>query len=213
MYNLNTTAARQADERSGRINEIGKYVGKLTRAEDITSAKGTRGIDFAFETADRQSANFTLWTLNKEEKELYGFKQLQALMTCLRAKSLVPVEAQVRKWDKTSGGMIDIMAPVFLDLMNKPVGILFETEEYQKFENGQPIGVGAKVVPAYFFDATSELTASEILDKKVTPVQLTKLVATLKHRPLRNVPAAPSGTSGGAGQPAGNGFEDDDIPF
>lgn len=213
MYSLNTTAARQADERSGRIAEIGKYVGKITRAEDVTSAKGTRGIDFAFETADRQSANFTLWTLNKEGKELYGYKQLQAMMTCLRAKQLAPVMAMVRKWDRTAGGMIDLEAPIFKDLMDKPVGILFETEEYQKFENGQPSGVGMKVVPAYFFDATSELTASEILDKKVTPAQLTKLVQTLKHRPLRNAPAASSGAAGGAGQPAGNGFEDDDIPF
>lgn len=210
MYSLNTTAARQADERSGRIAEIGKYVGIFTRAEDIASPKGTRGIDFAFETHDKQSANFTLWTYNKENKEIYGFKQLQALMACLRVRDMAPKKAVVRKWDRHSQGMVDIDGMIFDALMNKPIGILFETEEYQKFENNVPTDVGTKVVPAYFFDAQSEMTASEILDKKVQPVQLAKLVQTLRHRPLRRSAAGASAADAPAG---GGGFADGDIPF
>jgi hypothetical protein len=213
MYSLNTTAARQADERSGRIAEIGKYLGMFTRAEDVTSSKLTRGIDFAFETQDKQSANFTLWTYNKEGKELYGFKQLQALMACMRVRDMAPKKAIVRKWDRTSEGMVDVEGMVFDALMGKPIGILFETEEYQKFENNVPTTVGMRVVPAYFFDAQSEMTASEILDKKVQPVQLAKLVQTLRHRPLRKA-AGGAPAAGGGGAPAGgNGFDDDDIPF
>lgn len=210
MYSLNTTAARQADERSGRIAEIGKYVGTFSRAEDVQSAKGTKGIDFAFETSDKQSANFTLWTFNKEGKELYGFKQLQALMACLRVREMAPKAAIVRKWDKTAQGMVDVEGQIFEALMSKPVGVLFETEEYQKFVNGAPGDIGTKIVPAYFFDAQTEMTASEILDKKVAPAQLAKLVQTLRHRPLRKAAAA---AATGEPQPAGNGFEDDDIPF
>lgn len=207
MYSLNTTAARQAEERSGRINEIGKFVGTFTRAEDVVSSKETRGIDFAFETPERQSANFTLWTFNKDGKELYGFKQLQSLMTCLRVKEMAPKSAIVRKWDRTSEGMVDVEGMIFEALMKKPIGILFETEEYAKNDGS----VGSKVVPAYFFDATSELTASEILDKKVTPAQLAKLVMTLRHRPLRGKPAASNSSAAPAG--AGGSVEDDDIPF
>lgn len=206
MYSLNTTAARQADERSGRIAEIGKYVGMFSRAEDVKSSKGTQGIDFAFETPERQSANFTLWTFNKEGKELYGFKQLQSLMTCLSIRDMAPKAAIVHKWDRTANGMIDVDGMIFADLMSKPIGILFETEDYEKSDHS----VGTKVIPAYFFNAKSELTASEILDKKVTPAQLAKLVMTLKHRPLRGKQAAPSA---GSPAPAGNGFEEDDIPF
>jgi hypothetical protein len=206
MYSLNTKAARQADERSGRIAEIGKYVGIFSRAEDVTSKKETRGIDFAFETPERQSANFTLWTYNKEGAELYGFKQLQSLMTCLRVKDMAPKAAIVRKWDRTAEGMVDVEGMIFEALMNQPIGILFETEDYPKNDGT----TGTKVVPAYFFDAKSELTASEILDKKVTPAQLAKLVMTLKHRPLRGKQPAPM-ASGAV--PAGNGFEDDDAPF
>jgi hypothetical protein len=213
MYSLDPSAARQADERNGRITEIGKYIGILTRAEDTTSPKGTRGVDFAFETPEKLSANFTLWTLNKSGESIYGFKQLQALMACLRVRNIAPKTAMVRKWDRTAQGMVDVEGQIFEDLMNKPIGILFETEDYQKFTNGAPDGVGTKVVPAYFFDAKSELTASEILDKKVTPAQLTKLVLTLHHRPLKNAVSASSGAAQGALEPAGGGFIDDDIPF
>jgi hypothetical protein len=209
MYSLNTTAARQADERSGRITEIGKYVGIFNRAEDVKSAKGTIGIDFAFETNDKQSANFTLWAYNKEGKELYGFKQLQALMACLRVRDMAPKKALVRKWDRIAQGMVDVEGMIFDSLMSKPIGILFETEDYQKLENGVETGeIGTKVVPAYFFDSQSEMTASEILDKKVQPVQLAKLIGTLRHRTPRKASASTPA-------PAAGGFEsmDDDIPF
>lgn len=209
MYSLNTTAARQAEERSGRIAEIGKYVGLFTRAEDITSAKGTRGIDFAFETPERLSANFTLWTLNAKGEQLYGFKQLQALMTCLRVRDIAPKSAVVRKWDSASQGMVNVEGSVFEDLMNKPIGILFETEDYAKNDKS----VGTKVVPAYFFDAKSELTASEILDKKFTPAQITKLLPTLKHRLLKTGAGNASPAASGTQVDGGLSSMDDDIPF
>lgn len=209
MYSLNTTAARQADQRSERITEIGKYIGVFTRAEDVESTKGTRGIDFAFQTDAKQTANFTLWTLNADGKELFGYKQLQALMTCLRVKQLETTTAVVKKWDRVANQVLEVQAEVFEDLMDRPIGILFETEEYEK--NGG--GTGVKVVPVAFFDADTELMASEILDKKVQPAQLAKMLPTLKHRPLKKAsstqqrPPNPS--------PSGSRFEDmdDDIPF
>ncbi|MEX3614556.1 MAG: hypothetical protein VB141_12585 [Burkholderia gladioli] len=179
MYALDTNAARQADERSGRISEIGKYIGTFSRAEDITSAKGTRGIDFTFETNDRLSANFSLWTLNKASESLFGFKQLQALMACLRARNIEPSRAVVKKWDRDTSSVIEVEADVFKDLMSKKIGILFETEDYLKNDGS----IGTKVVPAAFFDPTTELMASEILDRKVQPVQLAKVVQSLRHRP------------------------------
>lgn len=211
MYALNAQAARQAEQRSERINEIGKYVGQFTRAEDIQSSKGTRGIDFAFVTDDKQTANFTLWTFNASEKELFGFKQLQALMTCLRVKNIAPSGAVVKKWDRDTQQVQEFNANVFLDLMDKPVGILFETEDYLKNDGS----VVTKVVPAAFFEASSELMASEILDKKVNAQQLPKMIQSLRHRPLRNAPAAQPAATRHASAPAGGGFDemDDDIPF
>ncbi|SDV49242.1 hypothetical protein [Chitinasiproducens palmae] len=205
MYALNTTAARQAEQRGGRVTEIGKYLGRFSRAEDMTSQKGTRGIDFQFETHDKQSAYFTIWTINAEGKELYGFKHLQALMTCLGLRNIKPGQQIVKKYDRDAEEMQDVMANVFPDLMDRDIGILFETEDYEKKDGT----VGTRVVPAFFFQADTELVASEILDRRTQPLKLAGLVQQLKHRPLKAT------ANRSASQHAGGGFDatDDDIPF
>ncbi|HDR9048799.1 hypothetical protein QZM42_33570 [Burkholderia vietnamiensis] len=212
MYALDTNAARQADERSGRINEIGKFIGTFSRAEDVTSTKGTRGIDFAFETDDRLSANFSLWTLNAQGESLFGFKQLQAMMACMRVRNIEPVRAVVKKWDRNSSSMVEVEAAVFKELMSKKIGILFETEDYEKNDGS----IGTKVVPAAFFDPATELMAAEILDRKVQPLQLAKVVQSLRHRPLKKRNGSPQATSRQSQDNASSGgFDemDDDIPF
>jgi len=202
MYQLDPTAARQADEGSLRITEIGKYVGTLKRAEDITSTKGTRGIDCEFETPEQHIARFTLWTRNNEGKKIFGFKQLQALMTCLHVTQLNPTSATAARWDRDARAWISVDVQIFDALMHKPIGILFETEEYKK-QDGSP---GTKVVPAAFFEPQTERMASEILDKKVQPQQLARRIPLLKHRPLRP-PVTVASPAPAADVP------DDDIPF
>ncbi|WP_344234479.1 hypothetical protein, partial [Cupriavidus gilardii] len=162
-----------------------------------------------FQTDAKQTANFTLWTLNADGKELFGYKQLQALMTCLRVKHLETKTAIVKKWDRVANQVLDVEADIFEDLMDRPIGILFETEEYEKNDGS----LGLKVVPAAFFDADTELMASEILDKKVQPAQLAKMLPTLKHRPLKKAVATQQRHASPA--PSGGGFDDmdDDIPF
>lgn len=209
MYALDTNVARQADERIVRITDIGKYVGIFTRAEDVTSAKGTCGIDFAFETPERLSANFTLWTMKAQGEPLFGFKQLQALMACLHIKSITPSHATVKKWDRETNSVQEFDAEVFKDLMNKQVGILFETEDYLKKDGS----IGTKVVPAAFFEASSGLMAGEILDKKVEPTQLSKMIQTLRHRPLKRIVRPASQPGGSIPDANSSSGMDDDIPF
>jgi hypothetical protein len=219
MYSLDQSAARKGDERGGRITEIGPYVGKFTRAEHVISEKKqTRGVEFAFESDDKQMATFTVWTVNGKGEQIFGYAQLQAIMTVLRCRSLELTRRVVKKYDRNSQGMVDVEAEVFLDLMDKPVGVLFETEDYEKFSNGAPSGqVGTKIVFAGVFDPKTKLTASEIWDKKVQPQKYEQHVRTLKHRPLKRLIGG-AGGGGNAGHPnaPGNnagGFDDDDIPF
>ncbi|MCG1018594.1 MULTISPECIES: hypothetical protein [Burkholderiaceae] len=209
MYALDTNVARQADERIVRITDIGKYVGIFTRAEDVTSAKGTCGIDFAFETPERLSANFTLWTMKAQGEPLFGFKQLQALMACLHIKSITPSHATVKKWGRETNSVQEFDTEVFKDLMNKQVGILFETEDYLKKDGS----IGTKVVPAAFFEASSGLMAGEILDKKVEPTQLSKMIQALRHRPLKRVVGQASQPGGPIPDANSSSGIDDDIPF
>jgi len=206
-YTLNTTAAREGDTQNLRITETGAYVGVFTKAEKVISKQGTTGIEFSFVSNEKQSADFlTLWTINKDGEHIYGFKQLMALMTCMRVKDVSEKTAQIEKFD--NGQKVKVQAPVHPELMNRPIGVLLQREEYEK-SNGQP---GHKFNFAGFFDPQTRMTATEILDKSGRAEKLDKMIAALKDRPMQKRAAA---TSYGvpAGEPAPIPDLDDDCSF
>lgn len=205
-YALNTDEAKQAEYTGGRIDTTGQYVGHFTRAEDITAASGAKGIEFAFETTTNQRAIATIYTVNKDGNPIFGRKMLMALMTCMKVKAIHAKPAQVKKWNRDAGAEVTSTAPVFADLCGKPIGLLLQAEEYEKRDGS----LGVKMNIAGCYEATTGLTASEILDKRTKPEQLPKMLAALKDKPLRaKSPAADTSHA-----PAG-GFAtmDDDIPF
>lgn len=207
MYALNTQAARQADERFSRVDQPGQYAGTFLRAEDVTSKNGARGIDFDFETADKQAAQFTIWTFDRQGKEIpSSMKLVSALMTCLSVRNLELAPIRVKKWNRDTGSRQDMDVEGFPAIMGKPIGVLFDTEDYPKNDGT----VGIRVLLAGCYRAADGLMAGEILDKKVTATQLAKFVQTLRHRAAR--PA--QGQAQRAPATAG-GFEtmDDDVPF
>lgn len=208
MYDLNPDTARKADQTGNRISEIGKYIGTFTQAEDLTASSGTKGVGFRFE-AGGQTANLSLYTKKTDGTELMGLQTLMAIMTCLKLRNIKPVPGQVVHWDNEAKQEVTKQAKVFPDLCGKRIGVLLETEDYQK-QNG---GTGTRMVIAGIFQAETELTASEILDKKTKPEQLAKMVARLRHRPAKE--AKQAGGAAPARQATGSGFDDmdDDIPF
>jgi hypothetical protein len=214
MYALNNEsaqAARKAEQRTSFIDEKGKYVGKFTRAEDITALSGTRGIAFTFESDDGQKANFSIYTIKSDGEKLGDYGTLMALMTCVGVKDIKPAQVQSLVWDRDAGANVNKTLSQFPDLMNKRVGILLAMEEYEK-RDGSGTGWSARLNAV--FQADTELTASEILDRKTTPTKLPQLVAALKDRPLKNKSRAAS--SAGASHPmdgGGSAFDDELIPF
>jgi hypothetical protein len=214
MYALNNEsaqAARKAEQRTSFIDEKGKYVGKFTRAEDITAASGTRGIAFTFETDDGQKANFSIYTIKSNGEKLGDFGTLMALMTCLGVKDIKPAQVASMVWDKDASANVSKTLSQFPELLNKRVGILVAMEEYEKRNGG---GTGWSTRLNAVFQADTELTASEILDRKTTPTKLPQLVAALKDRPLKK-----STASSGGGHMADENFGgfdqgfDNGIPF
>lgn len=208
MYALDTTSARKADQTGQFLNEIGKYVGKFTQAEDLKASSGTRGIGFRFE-ANGQRANVALYTVKSDGTKLMGHDALMAIMTCLGLRNIEPKAGTVKAWDNEAKAEVTKQATIFPDLCDKPIGLLLETEDYEK----QSGGTGTRMVITGIFQANTELTASEILDRKTKPEQLAKMVMRLRHRPLRAAKApsrAPAPATGG-----GSGFDDmdDSIPF
>jgi hypothetical protein len=84
---------------------------------------------------------------------------------------------------------------------------LLGTEDYLK----QDGGVSSRMVLRGVFQASTELTASEILDRKTVPEALPKMVAALKHNPLKTAPMAQrTHAAMSDAQPFG---EDEDFPF
>jgi hypothetical protein len=208
MYNLDPTEARKADQTGNRITEIGKYVGKFTQAEDITASTGTKGVALRFES-NGQTANLSLYTQRANGEHIMGYQALMALMTCMSLRNITPKPGTVKYWDNDAKAEATRQGQVFPDLCNKPIGLLLETEDYPKKDGT----TGTRMVLAGMFQPSTELTASEILDKKTKPEQLEKMVARLRHRPLKGAkPAASHAPAAGGG---GTGFDDmeDDIPF
>lgn len=204
-YSLDPEQAKQAGV-SNRIVESGRYLGRFTRAEAIKSRQNTEGVEFTFETDDGQTADYlTCWTYNERGESLYGLKVLMAVMTCLRVKQLAPKQMQFQGRDGARVG------DGFPDLMDKPIGLLLQREEYAK----QDGSTGFKFNIALPFDAASNLTAGEILGKATTPAALDKAQAALRDKPLqkRREAAHEYASSGHPANGGGVGDMDDDIPF
>lgn len=207
-YNLDTEAAKQADSGSGRITETGQYTGKFTVAKKVLSKKGTQGIEFSFLADSGQSADYlSMWTVNHAGEHIYGFKQLMALMTCLKVRGIDSSTGTVEEYDRDSQSMVKKQAEVYTALMNKPIGVLLQMEEYEKKDGT----VGTKAAFAGFFDAETQQVATEILEKSDAKI-LDKLYEQLV--PIKKLKGSRSSStqSAPAGMPA-SAWEDDEIPF
>lgn len=193
-YDIDPEAARAAGQ-SNYITQTGKYTGVFEMAVAKTSEKGTDGIEFTFKSREGQQANYLqLWTHNNAGEPLYGYKVLQALMTCIKVRQIAPQRAGKDE--------------LFPGLCNKPIGLLLQREPYDKNDGSE----GFKFNIFGCFDPMSELTAKEILDRVVQPAQLAQMVAQLADRPKQSKKVGDVRSVAPASAP---NFQDmdDDIPF
>lgn len=204
MYQLNPENAKQADTAGGRIDTTGKYIGQFTLAENVTSTKGTKGIEFSFRSEDGQTADYlTIWTINSNNEELFGKKILDAIMTCLRIKEIKPKRMTAEKYDRNVRQRVSVEVDAFPDLMGKDIGLLLQREPYEASDGS----IKHKMVIALPFEASTGFTASEILNKAKTPEVLNRRLLALKDRPMQ---ARKNNDS--QAESASDDFNDD-IPF
>lgn len=216
MYTLDVQAARHADAAGATIKEIGKYVGEFIQAKDVVTKKGGRGIEFIFKSQGGQKANLAIYTTGANGDRYQGYDALMAIMTCLQLRGIKPAPGKVTRYDFEAKKEVVEDGTVFPDL-HKPIGVLLETEDYEKKDGS----IGTRMVLKNVFQPGTELTASEILDKKTQPELLAKMVEGLRHRPLKGArqpaPRQDDGFGGPpAGHPASSGFDEMDdgsIPF
>lgn len=209
MYALDKSgaeAARKSDAGGGGIKELGKYVGAFSQAVDIDTKKGGKGIAFSFVSLSGQKANIAIYTKGADGSHYQGYEALMAIMTCMGLRNITPKDGTFTKYDYDMKKDVQAQGKVFLELC-KPIGVLLETEDYEKTDGS----TGTRMVLKNVFQADTELTASEILDRKTKPEQLEKMVAGLRHRPLKS--SRGHATQRESSQ--GSGFDEmsDDIPF
>lgn len=198
-YTADPDAARQANA-NNYIDQSGKYKGVFTLAEVVSSQKGTEGIEFSFKSDDEQQANYlTLWTYNERGEALYGYKVLNAIMTVMGVKELTPKQGNLPDKDGTTRQVL-----AFPALHNKPVGLVLQKVLYTKKDgkDGYKFNIFAP------FQASSELTAKELLDGKTQPQALAGIVGSLKDKDERTGGYAGGQSHGGSGSVPDDPFGD-----
>lgn len=197
-YTLNTEQAKQAESFGKYLSESGKYAGVLTSAKGVISKQKTEGIELSFKTDDGKEANYIqLWTYNSAGEGLHGLKVLNALMTVLRLRDLTP----------TNGTEDGKQITTFPALTNKRLGLVLQREEYAKNDGSD----GYRLLLMAPFDAQSEMTAAEILNKAGKAEALTGILSFIKNNPVRRQKA--HATNNQTAPAAGYPEAFDDIPF
>lgn len=191
-YSLDPNAAREANQ-NNYISETGKYVGRIIMAEAIKSRNSTEGIELSFRSNAGQTANFlTLYTYNSNSEALYGLKVLNALMVCAGVQSLTPQQQQI-----TDAKGVSRPASVFVELINKPIGLVLQKEFYEKNDGSGESYRFSIIAP---FHPQTEMMAKEILDGATAPRSLPNILSTLADKP------APKKTQQQTQQYVANGY-------
>ena len=206
-YTLDATSARNAESIGKFIRDTGKYKGVFTRAELLISTeKGSRGIEFDF-VSDGKECTLQLWTHSSTGEPYSALNMVNAIMTCLALRGIQPKKMVVEKYDYDSKQRHKVEVTAFPDLMNKPIGLLLQ-KELSIYNNKER----SKMLIFAAFNAESEKTSTEILDKIAQPSALAKLVLLLADKDNRK-----SGQAMQSQQQSktNNAYAalDDDLPF
>ena len=208
MLSFNPTEAKKADQINSSITDTGKYVGVITRAEKLTSTKGTQGIGISFKSDCGGTADYLdLYTINNAGETLPSMKTVHAILGCCKLRNADEGEIKCEKYNKEDKRREIVSVDGYPDLMGKRIGFLLQKELATNNKTGADV---SRMIIAGVFQADTELTISEILDKKTKPEALSKMIAALK--PMRDSRNKVAHTTQAQGGDAFADFESD-IPF
>lgn len=209
-YTLDATQAKAADSMSSSIRETGKYVGIITRAEAITSTKGTKGLGLSFKSDDGATADYLdLYTHRSDGEPLSSLKTVNAVLACLKIRSISEGQINFEKWNKDTKQRERVNGRGYPELMGKRIGFLLR-KELETDDHGQD---RERIAIFAVFQADSELTATEVLDQKTKPERLEKMFDALMLKPVYDKRKS-TAQAQRASQSAGEDWtQDNDIPF
>jgi len=209
-YDLDTSAAKEANSGGKRITEPGVYVGTFRAAWFEINDKGTESVGLFFQSEQGQEAGpLMLYTHNGRGEALPSYKTLNAIMACLKVRKLEAKRGNVTFYDHEARKDVQREKDTYPALVGKRVGIVLQGEE-QEYQGE----LKKRLQLAAPFCAETRRMAVEILDQKTTPEALDRYLVWFesnKWRHARGAKAAPARRA----EPVGAGADDfeDDIPF
>lgn len=206
---LNADEARKADRFSNVIRDAGAYKGVITRAEKLSSGKGTPGVGLSFRADDGSTASFLdVYTHKATGEALQGAAIIQALLCCLKLRKADEGDIKFKTWDNK-----DKEAKGYPALMGRRIGFVFR-RELQLDQHGED---KERLMIVGVFQEETGLMASEILDSKTKGELLPKMVAWVQTNPIKDSRKKGNGyqraTGSAPGREEGDPGYSDDIPF
>lgn len=209
-FTLDAQAAKDANSGGKRIKETGRYNGTIKAAWYECNDRGTESVQFLFESDDGQEAGpLALYTHNGDGKELPSYKTLNAIMTCVKARTLSAKPGPVELYDFDAGGTVQKTKDVYPELTGKPVGLVLQQEEYTN-RNGE---LKERMIILAPFEAGTGRMAAEVLAQKTEAHAIDGIMSWLEKHPVKGAKGARTPAASTPSPQSSSTFEDDDIPF
>lgn len=212
---LNADDARKGDTVSNVIRDSGRYVGIITRAEKLLSRNNVEGVGLSFKSDDGATASYLdIYTVRQSDGEkLRGYHLIQALLACLKLRTVEEGIIEAEKWDSDARAMLRRSLEGYPTLMGRRIGVFLQRELSTNQNTGQD---AERINLIGVFDPVTNLTASEIIGGKTEPKRIQEYERMLERNPVvdrRKSKGGDRGPSAAAPSGAARPEFDDDIPF
>jgi hypothetical protein len=206
-YELDTTAAKDANSGGKRITEPGLYIGSFRAAWGETNDKGTESVALIFASEQGQEAGpLMLYTHNGKGEELPSYKMLNAIMACMKQRRLTLKPGKVKLYDYDSKQDVEKDKQTYPELVGPRIGLVLQSEEYEN-RDGE---LKTRLVIAAAFEAEHRRMADEVLAQSSEPKALQRFLVWFEQHKVK--PLKRTGTSR-VSAPVAAGDFDDELPF
>lgn len=208
-FDLNTTAAKEANTGGKRISEPGAYTGTFRAAWYEQNEKGTESVHLIFVSDSGQEAGpLSLYTHRHDGSELPSYNMLNAIMACMKLRKLTSQRGKVKLWDNDASAEVEKDKDIYPSLIGARIGLVLQGEEYEN-RNSE---IKQRMLIAAPFEPETRKMATEILSQSAETVALDRFMKWFDNGHQVRVLKGTARTATNA-PAASSDFADDDIPF
>lgn len=212
-FDLDTSAAKDANSGGKRITQPGPYAGTFRSAFYESNKNGTESVNLVFVAENGQEVGpIALYTHNGDGEALPSYKMLNAIMACMRLRKLESKPGKVTLYDFDRKAEVTKEKTCYPALVGPRIGLVLQGEEYEN-RNGE---VKVRMVIAAAYDADSKRMADEVLTQAADAKALPKFLEWFEGhqvKPLRGTPRRTNDNQPARPSAADDFADDSDIPF